>query len=207
MGQKTHPIGFRLAVDKDWQSVWHDDKRYADLLEKDTRIRQFLRQRLQSAGVEKIDIQRSIGQVEINIKVARPGLVIGRGGQNIEELKRELNAMIEEKFNLNVQEVSSPDQSARLIADNIARSIERHYPYKRAVQNNLRKVMEAGAKGVKVFVSGRLAGGTIARREKFSEGSVPASTLNENLDFALDEAITKRGTIGVKVWINQKVEN
>ncbi len=201
MGQKTHPIGFRLAFNKNWRSVWHDDKRYARLLEKDTKIREFLYERLQSAGVEQVNIYRSIGHVDINITVARPGLVIGRGGQNIEELKRELNRMIEEKYNLNVQEVPNPNFSARLVANNIARSIERRYPYKRAVRSNIRKVVEAGVKGIKVVVSGRLSGGTIARREKFHEGTIPTSTLAEEIDFAIAEAKTKYGTIGIKVWI------
>jgi len=207
MGQKTNPTGFRLALDKNWQSTWHDDKRYAQLLEKDTKIREFLRGRLRSAGVDEIDIQRSIGEIEINISVARPGLVIGRGGQNIEELKKELNSMIDEKFHLNVTEVSNPDLSATLIADAMVGSIMRRYPYKRAAKSNLRKVMEAGAKGIKIEVAGRLGGGTIARTEKFAQGSVPTSTIRQKIDYAFDEAVTGKGTIGIKVWINGKEDH
>lgn len=196
-----------MALNKNWQSTWHDDKRYADLLEKDTKIREFLRERLQSAGVDEIDIQRSIGEIEINISVARPGLVIGRGGQNIEKLKKELNSMIDEKFNLNVTEVNDPDLSARLIADAMVGSIMRRYPYKRAAKSNIRKVMEAGAAGIKIEVAGRLGGGTIARTEQFAQGSIPTSTLNKEIDYALAEAVTHSGTIGIKVWINKGKEN
>lgn len=191
-------------MNKNWQSTWHNDKHYAELLEKDTKIREFLRRRLQSAGVDKIGIQRSIGEVEINISVARPGLVIGRGGQNIEKLKKELNAMIDERFNLNVTEVDNPDLSARLIADAMVGSIMRRYPYKRAAESNIRKVMDAGAKGIRIGVSGRVGGGVYARTEKFSQGSIPTSTLKENIDYAVDEAVTGNGTIGIKVWINKE---
>lgn len=207
MGQKTNPIGFRLALNKNWQSVWQDRKNYARLLEKDVRIRDFLRRRLRPAGVDRVEIQRSIGEVEINISVARPGLVIGRGGQNIEKLKEELNEMIEEKFKLNITEVSNPDLSARLIAEDIAASVMRGYPYKRAVRSGMRRVMEAGAGGVKVEISGRLGGGTIARTEKFVQGSIPTSTLKEMIDYGFAEAFTKYGTIGVKVWINKESSN
>lgn len=202
MGQKTHPIGFRLALDKNWQSTWHNDKRFKDLLHEDLKLRKFLQDYLKSAGLSRVEILRKINETEININVAKPGLVIGRGGVKIEELKKELIKFISGKLKLNVIEVKKPMLSAKLVAEGIANQISRRYPYKRAVSQTIDKVVEAGAKGVKIEVSGVLGGpSSIARTERKVVGSIPASTLKSNVDFNTQVAATHYGTIGVKVWI------
>ncbi|MCA9392112.1 30S ribosomal protein S3 [candidate division WWE3 bacterium] len=201
MGQKTHPKGYRLAVTKDWRSVWYADGDYKDLLEADEKIRKYLRDNVGSAGIDAIKISRSINDVEIDLRVARPGLVIGRGGSTIEAVKKDLDKLIGGKVRLNVQEVSHPDLSAELLAESISGAITRRYPYKRAVRSALKRAMDAGAEGIKIFISGRLGGHTIARREKYIEGSVPTSTLSKNVKFASQKAVTKYGTLGVKVWV------
>lgn len=168
MGQSINPKGFRLAVNKDWQSTWHDDERYADLLHEDIKIRDYLRDRLKSAGLDRIEIKRSINRVDIDIYVGKPGMVIGRGGSRIEEIKQELEDLTTGKMNLNVFEIKKPDLSAHIVAQDIAGRIERRRPYKRTLVTAMQKVMDAGAKGVKVHISGRLGGNPIARTEKKS---------------------------------------
>lgn len=206
MGHKTQPEGFRLVVSKNWHSVWFAPKDMPALLKQDENIRKFLKEKVGPAGIDEIRILRSINAVEIDLKVARPGLVIGRGGAMIEALKKELDTMIGGKVRLNVQEVTKPDLSPDLLAESICSAIERRYPYKRAVRSALNRAMESGARGVKVFLSGRLGGNPIARGEKYIEGSVPTSTLSKNVRFATKYALTKYGTLGVKVWVTQPVE-
>lgn len=206
MGQKTHAEGFRLAVNKNWKSIWYADRGFKSLLEEDDKIRRYLAQTVGSAGIDELVISRSINAVEIDLKVARPGLVIGRGGSRIEMIKKDLNEMVGGKVRLNVQEVRSPNLSAVLVMESITGAIVRKYPYKRAVNSSIKRVMEAGAKGIRIFVSGRLGASRIARTQKFKEGSVPTSTLSEDVRFAQGFAKTKRGTIGVKVWIALKEE-
>ncbi len=206
MGQKTHPRGFRLVVTKKWKSNWIAGKDYAQLLQQDEEIRKYLEKTVGAAGIDDIAISRSINDIEITLKVARPGLVIGRGGAMIEGIKKELDKLIGGKVRLNVQEVQNPNLSADLLAESIVGAIERRYPYKRAVSSAIKRAMDAQAQGIKVFVSGRLGGRRIARREKFIEGSVPTSTLDKDVRFSSKFARTKYGTLGVKVWVTQPEE-
>ncbi|NCS32138.1 30S ribosomal protein S3 [bacterium] len=206
MAQKVNPIGFRLVLNKAWNSVWHDKKNYAEYVRQDALIRDYLHEIVGSSGIDTLTISRSINDVTIDLVVARPGLVIGRGGSMIEQIKKHLDVMIDGRVRLNVQEVQNPDLSAVIVAENIIRSIERRFPYKRAATGAMRRVMDAGADGIKIFVSGRLGGRQIARREKFREGSVPTSTLSRDVKYAYRVAKTKKGTIGIKVWITQPEE-
>lgn len=203
MAQKTHPTGFRLVIQKNWGSMWHDDKNYARLLKEDEQIRKLLTQMIGAAGIDEITIYRSSNDVRIDLKVARPGLVIGRGGAMIEEVKKKLSKIVSGRIKLNVVEVTKVDLSPALVAENITGALERRYPFKRAVSAALRRVMESGAKGVRIVLAGRLDGNTIARTEKFYEGSVPTSTLTADVKYAYRFAKTKKGTVGVKVWITQ----
>ena len=203
MGQKTHPTGFRLSIDRNWGSVWHNDRDFARLLQEDEAIRALLYRMVGASGIDNITISRSTNDVEIDLRVARPGLVIGRGGAMIEEVKKQLNKMVGGKLRLNVVEVPRVDLSAPLVAENIVGALERRYPFKRAVSGALKRVMDSGAKGIRIVLSGRLDGNTIARTEKFYEGSVPTSTLTANVQYAYRFAKTRKGTVGVKVWITQ----
>lgn len=201
MGQKTHPVGFRLSITKNWQSAWFDDRRYTNLLHEDLQIKKVLDEKIKKAGLQNLEIERSINDVTINLWVAKPGIVIGRGGSGIESLKAELQKIVSGKLKLNVNQTQKPDLSAKLLAENVARQIERRYPYKRAAKQTLQKAMDAGAKGIRVSVAGRLAGTEIARTEHWEQGSVPTQTLKAKIDYAREIALTKYGTIGVKVWI------
>ncbi|MBM4401981.1 MAG: 30S ribosomal protein S3 [Candidatus Cloacimonetes bacterium] len=208
MAHPTDPRGFRLTIKKDWGSVWHNERRFKKLLHEDIAIRKFLRNRLKSAGLADIVIKRSINEVRIKITVAKPGLVIGRGGAGIEELKKALAGMVSGKLYLDVEEEKKPDLNAKLIAEGIAQRVERRYPYKRAVTQAIEKVKEAGAKGVKIAIAGVLSGASsISRTEKKSWGVIPTSTMRANVDFAKATAFTKYGTIGVKVWIYKPEED
>lgn len=202
MGHKTHPLGLRLALTKQWRSTWFDSKRYVELLHKDLALRDFLTKKLKSAGCQSIDIERSVNDITITAKVAKPGIAIGRGGAGIEALRKQVNAMLgPEKLKLNIVEVRKPDLSATLVARNVADMIERRMAPRRAVNMSVERTMSAGAKGVKIIVSGRLNGADIARSEKKAIGTIPLHTLRANIDFARDTAMTSYGTIGVKVWV------
>ena len=207
MGHQTNPRGFRLIIKKDWHSIWYDERRFKSLLLEDIAIRKFLENRLKSAGVAKIIIKRAINEVRIIITVAKPGLVIGRGGVTIEKLKKDLQKKVSTKLYLDIEEEKKPDINAKLVAENITQRIERRYPYKRAVIQAIEKVKETNAKGIKIAVAGVLSGpSSIARTEKKSWGVVPTSTLKANIDYARATAFTKYGTIGVKVWIYKPEE-
>ncbi len=186
--------------------MWHDNRNYAAYVMQDNKIRQHLMKEVGSAGIDQLTISRSINDVTIDLIVARPGLVIGRGGSTIERIKKDLDAMIDGRVRLNVQEVQNPDLSAVIVAENIVRSIERRYPYKRAISAAMKRTMDSGATGIKIFIGGRLGGNVIARHEKFHEGSVPTSTLSRDIKYAYRFAKTKYGTIGIKVWIAQPEE-
>lgn len=201
MGQSINPTGYRLAVDKNWKSVWHDDRNYAELLHEDIRIRSYLQKRLKLAALDRVVIRRSINRVDIDIYVGKPGMVIGRGGSRVESVKEDLAELTNGKMNLNVFEVKKPDLSAKVVAHEIARKIERRMHFKRVILQAVQKATEGGAKGIKVFISGRLGGNSIARTEKFVVGSVPTSTLDAKIDYAQEVAFTNKGTVGVKVWI------
>ncbi len=205
MGQKTHPIGFRTGITKDWKSRWYaDDDSYGDTALEDNKIRKIIYNDLGSAGIDEIIIERSLKAVNIDIVVARPGVAIGRGGSNIEAVRKKLKDMVDSKLKVDVKELDNPRLSAQVVAADIARRIERRTSVGRAMHWMAQKVMEAGAEGVKIKCSGVIGGASsISRRVTVLEGSVPTSTLRADLDYALDVAKTVYGTIGVKVWINR----
>jgi len=201
MGQKVNPIGFRIGITETWKSRWFAGKQYARYIGEDMKIREFVNARLQAAGISKIEIERTQARVKINIFSAKPGLVIGKKGKDIEELRRELRNLVQSDISLNIIEVRKPDLDASLVAQNICMQIERRVNYRRAMKEALGRALRGGAEGVKVIVSGRLNGAEIARRESYREGRVPLHTLRADIDYALWEAKTTYGVIGVKVWI------
>jgi len=203
MGQKTHPIGFRLGIIKDWQSKWyaHKSSEYRELLQEDLKIRQTILSNLKEAGISKVDLERGSQELVITIHSARPGIVIGRGGQRVEEIRRSLEAITNKKARLNVQEIRQPELDAKLVAISIAEQLERRVAFRRAMHQASNRAMQAGAQGIKIICSGRLGGAEIARREKVMQGRVPLHTLRADIDYGLAEAGTIMGRIGVKVWI------
>ena len=221
MGQKIHPRGLRIGPVFTWSSRWFaDKKRYRALLYEDAKIRQDLFRRLKSAGLSEVEIERSINKVKLTLHVARPGVVIGRGGSGLEELKKYLEALMtklragphaqagrtdaKQKLDLAVEPVKEPNLQAYLVATTIADQLAKRLPHKRVGNQAIERVMSAGAKGVRVLLAGRIAGAEIARREKFQAGTVPLSTIREEVDFAAVPSLTKSGYIGVKVWICRK---
>lgn len=205
MPHLVNATGFRLSKRKKWQSLWVTGKsQYKKYLLEDLSIRKFLMERLKNAGVEKVEIERSANDVKLSISVARPGLVIGRGGSGIESLRKDLLTKISGRLkNFNVLEIKKPELSAKLVAENLASQIVRRFPHKRAIDQAIERTIAAGAKGIKVEVGGRLGGSDQARTEKKSSGEVPLSTINSDIDYGFSEAQTKYGTIGVKIWIHK----
>ncbi|MFA5052418.1 MAG: 30S ribosomal protein S3 [Patescibacteria group bacterium] len=206
MGQKVHPKAFRLGVNTGWKSRWFAKKDYAVLLEQDIRIRKFLYRKLREAGLANIEIERSGAELIVNIYTAKPGVVIGRGGQGAEDLKKEIKKKFMEKkknLTLNIHEVDKIYLSAQLVCQGIIEQLEKRIPFRRAAKRAIEQVLQAGAKGVKVIIAGRLNGAEIARTEKFGNGSVPLHTLRADIDYARGAAFTTYGTVGVKVWINR----
>ncbi len=209
MGQKAHPRGLRTGILYDWQSIWFAKKAdYQYLLSQDLKIREFLTKRLALAGVTQVQIKRSINNIDIFIFVSRPGVVIGRGGSNLELLKKELQKLISHdrsttqvNINLHPMEIKSPDLSAQLVAERIAQQLEKRYPHRRAKDQAIERVLAAGAKGVKIRFSGRIGGAEIARREIYKKGQIPAQTLRADIDYAEVPALTRSGYVGIKVWI------
>ena len=208
MGQKVHPRAFRLPTTKEWMSNWFaDKKRYKENLTQDTNIRAFVMSKLKNSGVSKMVIERSINKININIYVARPGMVIGRSGAGVEELRKALDSLVGQKVSLNVEEIRNPDLDAYLIATWVAEQIEKRMRVKRVMAQAVARVMRSGAKGVKIICSGRLGGREVAGREKLVEGSVPLQTLRADIDFASVPAKTATaGVVGVKVWIYKPSE-
>ena len=202
MGQKVNPHGLRVGVIKDWDSRWYADADFADYLVEDYNIRTFLKKKLYSAGVSKIEIERASDRVKIIIYTAKPGIVIGKGGAEIEKVKAELKKFTDKKLIVDIKEVKRPDKDAQLVAENIALQLENRISFRRAMKSTMQRTMKAGAKGIKVLTSGRLGGAEIARSEKYSEGNVPLHTLRANIDYGFAEADTTYGKLGVKVWIN-----
>ena len=202
MGQKTHPIGFRLGISKDWQSRWFASKpeEYRDLVKQDVEVRDIILSRYPDAGISRVEIERG-NDVVITIHTARPGIVIGRGGQRVEELRKELEQKSSRRARLNVQEIRQPELDAYLVGRNIAEQLERRVAFRRAIRQTVMRTTQAGALGIKVLISGRLGGADIARREKAMEGRVPLHTLRADIDYAIAEAATEFGVIGIKVWI------
>ena len=203
MGQKTHPIGFRLGIVKDWQARWFAGKQeaYRNLVFEDLQIRGRIADSYPDAGISRVEIERSNNDVTITIHTARPGIVIGRGGQRVEELRKDLEGIIRRRARLNVQEIRQPELDAFLVARNVADQLERRIAFRRAIRQTLGRTMQAGAEGIKIICSGRLGGADIARSEKAMEGRVPLHTLRADIDYGLAEAATDFGRIGVKVWI------
>jgi small subunit ribosomal protein S3 len=202
MGQKVNPHGFRVGVIKDWDSRWYarNDK-VGNLIVEDYKIREYLKKKLYSAGVPSIEIERDSANVRIYIHCSRPGVVIGKGGQEIENLRKEVEKMIGKPVALSIIEVRTPDTNAQLVAENIAQQLERRIGFRRAMKNAIGRTMRMGAKGIKVMVAGRLGGAEIARSESYHEGTIPLQTLRADIDYGFAEAATTYGRIGVKVWI------
>ena len=201
MGQKVNPHGLRVGVIKDWDSKWYAEADFADNLVEDYEIRTFLKKKLYSAGVSKIEVERASDRVKVIIYTAKPGIVIGKGGAEIEKLKAEVQKMTAKKLFIDIKEVKRPDRDAQLVAENIAAQLENRVSFRRAMKSTMQRTMKAGAKGIKACVSGRLGGAEIARSEHYSEGTIPLQTLRADIDYGFAEADTTYGKIGVKVWI------
>jgi len=203
LGNKTHPIGFRLGIIKDWQAKWFAAKQseYRDLVAEDIKIRRTVLGSSPDAGISKVEIERGSSDVIITVHTARPGIVIGRGGQKVEELRKALEAANSRRVRLNVQEIRTPELDAYLVARSVADQLMRRIAYRRAIRQAVARTMQAGAQGVKIICSGRLSGGDIARTEKAMDGRVPLHTIRADIDFGIAEAATDVGRIGVKVWV------
>ena len=202
MGQKVDPTGFRIGVIRDWSSKWYADSRsFADYLVEDQKIRKFLKKKLYLAGISKIEIERTAKAIKINLHVAKPGIVIGKGGAGVETVKEDLKKLIGKDVNLNIVGVENVDTDAQLVAENIAGQLERRISFRRAMKQCMQKSVKAGALGIKTAVSGRLGGADMARTEFYKEGNIPLQTLRADIDYGFAEADTTYGKIGVKVWI------
>ena len=202
MGQKVHPNGMRVGIIKDWNSKWYaSSKDYSDYLVEDYNIRKYIKKKLYVSGISKIEIERTAKCVRVNVYTAKPGLVIGKGGNLSEALKNELEKMINKQVNLNIVEVKNIDTDAQLVAENIAGQLERRISFRRAMKQCMQKSMKAGALGIKTAVSGRLGGADMARTEFYKDGTIPLQTLRADIDYGFAEADTTYGKIGVKVWI------
>ena len=201
MGQKVHPHGFRLGYIYDWNSKWFADRTYPDLLKEDIAIRHAIRSRLRDAAIARIDIERSSNQVTVTIQTAKPGVVIGRGGAKVEELRQSLGKATGKAVKVNIIEIRFPEVDAQLIADSIAQQLEKRVSFRKVLKQAVQRAMKAGAKGVRVAVAGRLGGAEMARREWEREGRVPLHTLRADIEFGRATAVTTFGTIGVKAWV------
>jgi small subunit ribosomal protein S3 len=201
LGHKVHPIGFRLGVIKDWQSKWYSEAHYAEFIQEDNKLRQYIKNKYPEAGISLVEIDRQAKDVTITLHTARPGIVIGRGGSRVDEMRQNLEALISKKVRLNIQEIRQPEMDAYLVARSVAEQIERRVAYRRAMKQAIFRSLQSGAKGVKVSAAGRLANAEIARRQTMHEGQVPLHTLRADIDYGFTEAHTTLGRIGVKVWI------
>ncbi|WP_179395804.1 30S ribosomal protein S3 [Lacticaseibacillus absianus] len=203
MGQKINPKGFRVGVIRDWESKWYADKDFANYLHEDIKIRKFISEKLAEASVSTIEIERAANRVNITIHTAKPGMVIGKGGAQVEALRKELNDLTNRKVHINIVEIKKPDLDAKLVGENIAAQLEQRVAFRRAMKQAMQRTMRAGAKGIKTQAAGRLNGADIARREHYTEGTVPLHTLRADIDYAWEEATTTYGQIGIKTWINR----
>jgi len=202
MGQKVNPHGLRIGIIKDWDTKWYATKKnFAELLVEDVKIRKYIKDKLYIAGISRIEIERAANKVKINVYTAKPGLVIGKGGTGIEELRKELEAMTNKSVLISITEIKSPELDAQLVAENIASQLEKRVSFRRAMKQAMSRAMKMGAKGIKTAVSGRLGGAEIARTEHYHEGTIPLQTLRADIDYGFAEASTTYGKIGVKVWI------
>lgn len=201
MGQKVNPHGLRVGVIKDWDSKWYAEADFADYLVEDHKIRTYLKKKLYSAGVSKIEIERASDRVKVIIHTAKPGVVIGKGGSEIEKVKAEVQKLTDKKIIVDIKEVKRPDKDAQLVAENIALQLENRVSFRRAMKSTMTRTMRSGAKGIKTAVAGRLGGADMARTEFYSEGTIPLQTLRADIDYGFAEADTTYGKLGVKVWI------
>lgn len=201
MGQKVNPHGLRIGIIKTWDAKWYADKDYAKNLHEDIKIRDFLKEKLYAAGVSRIEIERAANRVKVTIHTAKPGMVIGRGGAGIEDIKKLLKKLTDKTVDVNIAEVRQPEMDATLVAESIAAQLEKRIAFRRAMKQSVTRTMRMGAKGIKVMVGGRLGGAEIARSEHYREGSIPLHTLRADIDYGTAEAHTTYGRIGVKVWI------
>jgi small subunit ribosomal protein S3 len=201
MGQKVNPHGLRVGIIKNWDSRWYADKEFADNLVEDYKIREFLKKKLYSAGISKIEIERTSDRVKLTIFTAKPGIVIGKGGQEIENTKKELTKYTKKKLIVDIKEIKRPDRDAQLVAESIAQQLEGRVSFRRAMKSTMSRSMKAGAKGIKTQCSGRLGGADMARTETYNEGTIPLQTLRADIDYGFAEASTTYGKVGVKVWI------
>jgi small subunit ribosomal protein S3 len=201
VGQKVNPVGLRIGIIRDWESKWYAGKDFATLLHEDLKIREYITKRLKDASVSKVEIERAANRVNVTIHTAKPGMVIGKGGTEVEALRKALNQLTGKRVHINILEIKRADLDAKLVAENIARQLENRVSFRRAQKQAIQRAMRAGAKGIKTQVSGRLGGADIARAEHYSEGTVPLHTLRADIDYATAEADTTYGKLGVKVWI------
>ncbi|MDP4092440.1 MAG: 30S ribosomal protein S3 [Bacillota bacterium] len=202
MGQKVNPHGLRIGIIKDWDTKWYaGDKNFSEFLVEDFKIRKFIKKKLFISGVARIEIERAANKVKVNVNTAKPGLVIGKGGTGIEELRKELEKMTGKNVLVNISEIKSPELDAQLVAENIASQLEKRISFRRAMKQAMSRTMKMGAKGIKTSVSGRLGGAEIARTEHYHEGTIPLQTLRADIDYGFTEANTTYGKLGVKVWI------
>ena len=201
MGQKVNPHGLRVGIVKDWDAKWYADKDFASNLHEDVKIRTFLKKTLFIAGISRIEIERTNKRIKVTIHTAKPGMVIGKGGQGIEDIRKELKRFTDKQIDVNIAEIKQVDMEAQLVAESIASQLERRVSFRRAMKQAVGRTMRLGANGIKVMVSGRLGGAEIARSESYREGSIPLHTLRANIDYATAEAHTTYGCIGIKVWI------
>lgn len=208
MGQKVHPIGYRLGVNKEWESKWFaEGKAYTKNLHEDLRLRKWIMNKWPNAGIPKVEIERIGNVIRFSVWTSRPGVVIGRGGKEIQSVKEELQKMTGSKIMINVQEIANADVESQLVAENVAAGLERRVSFRRAMKQAIFRAMKSGAKGIKVQCSGRLGGAEIARTEWYNEGQLPLSTIRADIDYGFAEAKTMYGVIGVKVWIYRDREN
>lgn len=201
MGQKVNPIGLRLGIIKTWESRWYSDKKYAEYIREDFNLRRFLKQKLMHAGISRIEIERSAKRIRLRIYTARPGIVIGKKGSEIERLKQEIEKKVSQEVLIDIQEVRKPEIDAQLVAENVAMQIERRVAFRRAMKRGVTSAIRFGAQGIKIICSGRLGGAEMARTEWYREGRVPLHTLRADIDYGITEARTTYGVVGVKVYI------
>jgi small subunit ribosomal protein S3 len=201
MGQKVNPHGLRVGVIKDWDSKWYAEKDFANYLVEDYEIRKFLKKKLYSAGISKIEVERASERLKLDIFTAKPGIVIGKGGTAIESLRKEVQEMSKSKVILNIKEVKRPEKNSQLVAENVAQQLEGRVSFRRAMKQVMQRALKSGAKGIKVTCSGRLGGAEMARVESYSEGTIPLQTLRADIDYGFAEANTTYGKVGVKIWI------
>lgn len=203
MGQKVHPKGFRIGIIKTWDSNWYADRDYTDLLHEDHKIRLYIKKHFYAAGVSRVEIQRTGNRMRVTIYTAKPGIIIGRGGTEVEKLKADLVKISGKNVSVNIQEIKKPELDAQIVAESVAQQLEKRVSFRRAMKQTVGRTMRAGGEGIKIAIAGRLGGAEIARTEWYSEGKVPLHTLRADIDYGFAEANTTYGKIGVKVWINR----